>query len=532
VSARRFGGRRTNGAGADRSAAGSQVESDSRHHLGQLARGGALNLAGAGVSAVAGFTLTLLVTNGFDEHTAGVFFAATTAFTLLASVATLGTETGLGRFMLRYELLDRRPDIAVALRTAFVPTVLVSVAAAVALFVLAPEAAAVIGADGDDGATVVRLLAVVLPIVTLNNLALSGTRAFGRMRETVLLDSVFRSVAQPVAALAVSLAGAGLVALTLGWALPYVLAAVASLAVFHRFLRRRRLLERGGMPADVRAVRREFWAFTWPRAITKLSQLTIQRIDIVLVAALRSPQEAAVYTAATRFVTLAQFGSQAIQNVLQPKLTALIAAEERAVLKQVFKTASAWSMAVTWPVYLVVAGAPLAYLGLFGSAYTEDATAIVLVMAAAMLFAVATGPQDTLLLMSGRSGLSLVNAVVALVVNLVLAFLLIPGLGMLGAAVARGVAVVLRALLTMLQVGRTMDVVSFGKPAGIVAAAGLGCVALPLAVLSLTVDLDLPLLLLALAVLTPLYLAVLWWAREPLMLTSWRSMVRRGPKTG
>ena len=37
-------------------------------------------------------------------------------------------------------------------------------------------------------------------------------RAFGRMRETVFLYSIFRSVAQPAMAYGLSLAGAGLVA--------------------------------------------------------------------------------------------------------------------------------------------------------------------------------------------------------------------------------------------------------------------------------------------------------------------------------
>ena len=110
--------------------------------------------------------------------------------------------------------------------------------------------------------------------------------------------------------------------------MPYVVAAIVSSRVFRRFLRRRGTFEHTEPTKSYRELRREFWRFTWPRSITRISQMAIQRMDIILVAALRSPTEAAIYTAATRFVALGQFGTQAIQQVLQPKFTALLANDE------------------------------------------------------------------------------------------------------------------------------------------------------------------------------------------------------------
>ena len=55
-----------------------------------------------------------------------------------------------------------------------------------------------------------------------------------------------------------------------------------------------------------------FWRFTGPRALATLAQITIQRIDIVLVAIILGPAEAAIYTAATRFLVAGQFGNAAV----------------------------------------------------------------------------------------------------------------------------------------------------------------------------------------------------------------------------
>ena len=505
---------------------GADAAHDTRQHLTHVARGGAIGLVGAACSAIAGFALVLVVTNRFPAHTAGLFFAATSLFLLLSAVATLGSETGLARFMLRYEAQGRSGDIPPTLRAAVRPAVVSSLGLAVLLVVLAGPVSRLVGL-GQGGQDSVRVLGVLLPFATWSTLTLAGTRAFGNIRTTVLVDQIARPVAQPVLALVVSLAGAGLLALTVAWAIPYAMAAVASAVLSRRFMRRRRAVASGSPTDTYRSLRRDFWSFTWPRAITRMAQMAIQRLDIVLVAALRSPAEAAVYTAATRFVALGQFGTQAIQQVLQPKFTALLANEEHGSLQEVYKVATAWSMCIAWPMYLTVGCAPLAYLGVFGKGYSASATATVVLMSLTMLFAVASGAADTLLLMSGRSGFSLANNLVAVALDIGLCLWLIPHMGITGAAVAWAIASSTRSLCAVLQCRLTLNVASFGRPALTAAAANVLCIAVPLLALSLVMEVHLMTLLVVLVLAAPAYLGVLWLGRRPLMLGVLRDLVRR-----
>jgi O-antigen/teichoic acid export membrane protein len=254
-------------------------------------------------------------------------------------------------------------------------------------------------------------------------------------------------------------------------------------------------------------------------------------MDIILVAALRSPTEAAIYTAATRFVALGQFGTQAIQQVLQPKFTALLANDDDS-LKDVYRISAAWSMAVAWPMYVGVASAPLVYLGLFGQEYADEGLVVVLLMAAAQLFAVATGPCDTLLLMSGRSTLSLANSLAALALDLTLCLLLIPEMGIAGAALAWAIAVSTRCTLALVQVRITMGIHSFGPASFIAALANVVSFAVPIVLVSLFVDLSILTLLPVLVVCFALYAVSLWLGRRVLMLDVLRGLIRRGQPRG
>jgi O-antigen/teichoic acid export membrane protein len=177
--------------------------------------------------------------------------------------------------------------------------------------------------------------------------------------------------------------------------------------------------------------------------------------------------------------------------------------------------------------YMIVFLAPVAYLGLFGPEYVEHGVWVVLLMAIAMMFAVSTGSCDSLLMMSGRSTLSLANSLIALLVDIGLCVLLIPRMGIAGAALAWAIAVSTRCLLALVQVRVTMSIVSFGRASALAALANVLAFGVPIVVVELFVDLNFFTLLAVLAGCVPLYALLLWLCRRVLMLDVLRVLIRR-----
>jgi O-antigen/teichoic acid export membrane protein len=455
---------------------------DASDALASVARGGLANLVGAAVAATTGFALVAVVGKLVDQRTAGELFTATSAFLILLGVASLGSSTGLARFTLRYLAQGRAGELRELVRAARTPVVVTSVALGVALLVAAEDVAGRLGLHGTAGVRSVQVLAVLLPLAALSELGFAGTQAFGRMRVTVVADRVGRSIVQAVAVLVAAEIGADVLGLTVSWVAPYALTAVVATLALSGMVRRA-----ASVPAPRRAVarevRREYWSFTWARSIAQVLQIVLQRADIVLVAMLLSPVEAAVYTVATRFVPLGQFAANAIQQALQPRISELLAGNATQEAERVFRVSTAWGVLATWPVYTVVAAASAQYLTIFGDGYrTGPAQLVVVLMAGAMMLGSAFGTLDTMLLMAGRSTTSLTNASAALVVDVGLCLALIPPLGIVGAAVAWAASVVVRNLLGLWQVRRTLGVSPFGRAWAVATAANLVCFALPLGV--------------------------------------------------
>ncbi|MQM24915.1 lipopolysaccharide biosynthesis protein [Glycomyces albidus] len=442
-----------------------------REELRGTARGGLVNLVGAAVSGLGGLAVTWLAAVALTPAEAGAFFAATSVFMLAGAVARLGTPTGLVYWVARLHRNGRDGAIGSALRLGLWPAAIASFAAAAALLAAAPMFAR---------PDLVRLLAVFIPASVAMEALLAATRGYRLMGPSVVIDKLGRTLAQLAGLAAIAWAGAATAQwITFAWVLPYFPAALA--AAWYLLRRHRAAAVDREFPDRVSA--RAFWGFTAPRAVASVAQLGLQRLDIIMVAALAGLGPAAVYTVATRFVIVGQLASGAVGQSVQPRAAAAMAAGEPASARSLYQESTAWIVALTWPVYLAVGLLADWYLRLFGSGYaTDEARLVVWVLVPAMMCASACGVVDSMLSMAGKTSWQLLDVSIALAVNVGLNLALIPPLGVVGAAIAWSAAVLVNNLVPLAQLWRTFGLHPFGAlTRRALLAAGLAFGALPLA---------------------------------------------------
>lgn len=494
--------------------------------LARLARSGTLNVAGSLAGGVASILLVVTVTNAFAKQDAGLLFAATSFFLILTAIAELGTGAGLAHATQRALATGDTVAARRGLRIALVPVLALSLALAVPLATWAPAIANLVGSGGDAQllAGMLRVFAAALPIATAYGTILAATRALGTMRPNVVVEKLGRLPAQIIGVLVVALLGADPIWLAVGWSLPYVLGLVAVIGWYARL--RPAPVPPATSTTDPAVQTRQFWAFTAPRAVAQVCQVALQRVDVILIAALLSPAHASIYLAATRFLIVGQLGALAIQQVLQPQLARMFAREDQPGIHRVVTTATAWLMALAWPTYLVSALTAPIWLHIFGPGY-DTGRSVVLVLALTMLLATACGPVDTVLLMAGKSVLSLVNNAAALAVNLALNVVLIPAFGLLGAALAWSAALLVRNVLPAIQVRAAFGLISWSTAAGWVAGGALvAFVPVPL-LLRLVPGEPAIWTITWLPVGCAVFTALLWRGKDALALTAFTALLRR-----
>jgi O-antigen/teichoic acid export membrane protein len=164
-------------------------------------------------------------------------------------------------------------------------------------------------------------------------------------------------------------------------------------------------------------------------------EVVLDWLDVLLVAALRSASEAGVYAVVTRLARAGLIVDSAARVAVAPRMASLLDRGEHQRASDLFAGLAGLAMFVSWPAYLTVIAYAPTVLGWFGPDFSTGQTALRIV-AAAMMVVLSAGIVQTMLLMGGRSHYQLANKAVALVVNLVANLLLIPRMGISGAALA------------------------------------------------------------------------------------------------
>ncbi len=513
------------GGGTDPSATGRDPSHERREHLSMIARGGLLNLLGAGAGGILGFVLVVLVTRGLGPARAGAFFVAIALFSVLAKTLELGADTGLVRAISRDLVLGRARDARRTLLVAVIPVLVAGGLAGLVVHAFSEELARVL-AKGSAGsvAPLLRALAPFLPAAPAATVLLAATRGCGTMLPTVLLDRIAKPALQPGAVLAVLVAGLGVGAVVLAWAAPIgvtaILAGLWALLLIHRAER----AQPGGPRTPLRDIAGAFWRFTIPRGLAGFFQVAIAWVDTLIISALRSAREAGIYAAATRYLLVTSLTTLAVIQVMGPKVSQLIARGDRASATTVYQVSTAWLVLLTWPVNLAILLFAPVLVSLFGRGFEGGATALVIICSATFV-ATSAGPVDIVLLMAGKSTWNLLNTLVALLLNVGLNLLLIPRLGIAGAGIAWATSIVANNVLPLIQTWSHLRMHPFGRgtaTAAVVCAIAFGVPGLAFRAL---MGATLPAFVLFAIGSTSLFLALVWRFRRELDLAvAWASL--------
>lgn len=496
--------------------------SDAEHSVKKIARSGSANLLGAGLSAVSSFLLIVLISRLWDAEIAGLIFAISSVFLIALALSEIGVDQGLVRFIAWNNARNAPHNNRYLIRHSVFIALSVSVLIMIMGVVFADPLARLLSGGGTASyaAQMVVIFAATLPIAACYELTLAITRGLTIMKPTIVIERIMRPLMQVALILAVSLTVTSSAMLAIAWVAPYVLALVCAQIMLWRTLHQKPGTLGTGGPESPGEVSSEFWRFTIPRGVARLAQVALQRADIAIVTIIAGPAAAALYTAVTRFLVLGQLATTALQQVSEPHIAKLLAKENHQGAKLVTQQLTLWTVSLAWPIYLVFIVFAEQLLNIVFGADFIIGTDSLRILSAAMLFATSMGPLDMLLLMAGRSSLSLINTVTALAVDVFGCLLLVPVLGISGAAIAWAAAIVVRNIMCFIQVKRTLGISPASRRTLIIASDVMVIfLAFPLLwrlLLPEAILLD----VLAIVVALLCYSTLLWWRRKSLTLPS------------
>ncbi len=410
------------------------------------------NIAGLAIFVVATFATNILISRVLGAAALGTITLATQ----LAFVGGAATRFGMDMAAVRRVAIDVGKGEPGRARSVMARAAIIAaaVSAVVAVSILVGAGRLASSLSGTPAAF--RAAALALPFVALCQVYLGGTRGLKIMRHTL---SIYWA-GQPLLWIA---------AMTLGWiirrsigmsvlayALSWILATLAAWFVWER-----ETSAFPPLPAEPDEVR-ELVRYGAPRAPAALLAQLLFWTDYFVFSHYAHGAELGVYAAAVRVAQALVLFLIAVNYMFSPSVADLHARGERDRLDGLFKTLTRWVVSGTLPILILLVIEPGPVLHLFGGEF-ESGTAALRILLIGQAVNMATGSVGFILIMVGRTGWDLGVYASSFVLDLVVAFALVPHLGAKGAAVAQAVTLVVSNAARLYLVWRFLRIQPFNR---------------------------------------------------------------------
>ncbi len=284
----------------------------------------------------------------------------------------------------------------------------------------------------DDRWTLLLIASPMLPLLGLNTLRGSTLQGLRNVIYAQLPELVVRP------SLLLLLAGGLLVAGVLNIVTALVCQIIGACGAFLLgtwFLQR---LRPGAVSTVSPAYREREWGRTLLPFMLLAAVGTLNgQVGILALGWLGTNAEVAALRVAESGAMVVAMSLSIVNAVIAPHITRIHRDNNRVLLQQLSRQSARAALAVALPLALplIILGEPIIRL-VYGEVYADCATWPLVILAAAQLVNVAFGSVGLFLTMSGYERDTLIGQAIALLVNVVVATILVPPLGAMGAALA------------------------------------------------------------------------------------------------
>ncbi len=413
-------------------------------------RDGSLNVGGAAVSRVAMFAIVFLLARTLGQDGVGVYSEAYALRALLLLICALGMRTAMTKFVAAALARSDTAMLHGSVRLGLGVTVAAALASSVLLY---------LGADGlatdfygnPDVAGPIRVVSIsLLPIVVMT-VALAATQGFQSMRAFAGIGLIFEpSLRFGLTAVALA-AGFGVMGSMSAVAASSFAAGALALWALRKHL--------APFPTQrPRYERRELASFAGYSWVASMATQGLLWADIVVLGALVSSSDVGLYQVATRAVLMATFAIAPLTSALAPRVADRWETDDIPDMMEMYVSTSLWCWRLTAPLLAILAVAPDLVLRLFGESFAEGRTISLILVVGACGEALSV-PAAVVLNQVGLNRLSMYINVFALVLNLAANLVLVPIIGLPGAALAWTLALVIPGILRVIALRRKVAAV-------------------------------------------------------------------------
>jgi O-antigen/teichoic acid export membrane protein len=410
----------------------------------EAGKDGGIALSGEMIYVVLGYGITLLIARHAGPQILGIYSLSLVILNIAEIFSTLGLKQGCLRYIPLYTSSGQNELAIGHIKFASRASLLLGVIMGLGLFGLSSTIAVHFFKD-PGAAEAVKLVALAVPLFALRGIWSFTLQGFKAIKYKVIVERILEPAVRFAAAGIFFFLGMKM----LGSVLAILVSVFISAAVAFHFLKK---LMKTMPKTDGGDYQIKNWlSFSIPLMFLNLAAFLQPSIPLLLIGYIKGSLEVGIFSAAVKVAAIISLPVAGLNTVFAPRISELHGKGEFVRLRSLYRTLAGWTATIGVLPFLIVVLFAEPVMRFFGSEFGV-ASDVVKWLAVGHLFSVASGSALCMLVMTGRSKISLMNIILGTIVNLLLNLLLIPPLGIKGAALAATASLALVGVLALIEV--------------------------------------------------------------------------------
>jgi len=418
-----------------------------------IAKGAGVLLVGSMIAYALRYVINIIAAREVGPDAYGIFSLGTSWITIVSTIAMLGIDIGVIRYVAIFRGKDDASRIKGTLHNSLVMVITVGLVISILAFMAAPILSQNIYRK--PGLTpILQLFAVSVPFYAATKVMLGGTQGFLKMQYTVYISNLLVPLGRLVLSLLFLALGLSVIGLVWAYVISMIVGAFGSFFFLNKTFY---LFDRS---IHTIGVTRELLKFSTPLLAVNVLQLVGGQTEVLLLGLFAKVSDVGIYSAALTTALIATIILGAFNSIISPVVSDLHHRGLMDQLESVYRITTKWGLTLTLPISLVMILFPTPLLNIFGHGFS-DASMVLIILSLGQLFHISIGSAGTLLTMSGRSSLSLGISFFRFVIVIIFDLVLIPRFNLVGAAVASVCAITLIDLVRLVVVYQQLRIHPF-----------------------------------------------------------------------
>jgi O-antigen/teichoic acid export membrane protein len=412
----------------------------------EVAKGSLWSLAGSAVFHLISFFFVILIARAMSQDDLGLFFLALSVVSAGAILDNFGISNALSRYVPYFEGKNEKRKIKTLLKMSYL-IVTVSALLLMLIFWLIADFVSDFY-QNPPLAELIRLLSVFLLLSNLFNLNVAYLRGRAAMKSMQFSSNMQNGLKLALTAGFFYFFGASVFTLTAAFLLSFAFSIMVSLVLV---VRKTSDLPHEEETFSARALFLEILPFGVMLSLFQSIGPILVSANRLLLGFLIAPGEStqiiAIYTMAAGLAIVIMAFPTSIGNIFLPLMSRLYGKKDLPEMRQVTETAQRWSLFITIPVGLIMILFSSDIMAIiYGEAYRSGGL-VMSILTFGFLLGMVTYMLSLTLVAMRLVNIQFKTIIAAGVVNIAVSFLLIPVLGMVGAAIGSVVSYIVAALL-------------------------------------------------------------------------------------